>query len=53
MSDRPRRRPLPSAPMVDLPLNAGPADEPASTCSVTPRSTNCSPKRALRLQTMM
>jgi cell division protein FtsQ len=28
MSDRPRRRPLPSAPMVDLPLNAGPPEEP-------------------------
>jgi len=29
MSDRPRRRPLPAAPLVDLPLNLGPAEEPA------------------------
>ena len=27
MTDRPRRRPLPPAPMVDLPLNMGPVDE--------------------------
>jgi cell division protein FtsQ len=35
MSDRPRRRPLPSAPMVDLPLNLGHADEPAFLRSKT------------------
>jgi cell division protein FtsQ len=29
MTDRPRRRPLPPAPMIDLPLNAGLVDEPA------------------------
>ena len=26
MRDRPHRRPLPPAPLVDLPLNLGPAD---------------------------
>jgi cell division protein FtsQ len=28
MTERPRRRPLPSAPMIDLPLHAGMGDEP-------------------------